>query len=73
MLARLGQVPVYGGQNRLEEGSLASDAFKAQNVGETQRSVRTCSLAGFIFFSFCCWCLDVRMAAVTRVPCMRIT
>ncbi|CAM9131029.1 unnamed protein product [Pylaiella littoralis] len=31
VLARLGQVPVYGGQNRLEEGSLASDAFKAQN------------------------------------------
>ncbi|CAB1105654.1 unnamed protein product [Ectocarpus sp. CCAP 1310/34] len=31
VLARLEKVPVYGGQSRLEEGSLASDAFKAQN------------------------------------------
>ncbi|CAM9149348.1 unnamed protein product, partial [Ectocarpus fasciculatus] len=31
VLARLENVPVYGGQSRLEEGSLASDAFKAQN------------------------------------------
>ena len=32
MLAKLEKVPVYGGQNRLEEGSRASEAFKAQNV-----------------------------------------
>lgn len=32
VLARLEKVPVYGGQSRLEEGSRASEAFKAQNV-----------------------------------------
>lgn len=37
VLARLEQVPVYGRQNRLEEGSLASDAFKAQNAGQTRQ------------------------------------
>ncbi|CAM9582136.1 unnamed protein product [Scytosiphon promiscuus] len=31
VLDRLENVPVYGSQTRLEEGTLASDAFKAQN------------------------------------------
>ncbi len=39
MLGRLEKVPVYGGQSRLEEGSMASDAFKAQNVSRERTVV----------------------------------
>eukprot|EP00904_Undaria_pinnatifida_P012130 jgi/Undpi1/8047/HiC_scaffold_24.g10519.m1 len=40
VLSRLEKVPVYGGSNLLEEGTLASDAFKAQNVRRGKRSSR---------------------------------
>ena len=36
-MARLEKVPVYGGSTLLEEGTLASDAFKAQNVRMGER------------------------------------